>query len=850
MAEKLDFLTNEPVEGELLSELLALGPLTAEEALQYALEVGASLQKAHSAGQVHGGLSPQCVVITESGARLARPEVPTLASAPYRAPEQVRGGRADWRSDIFSYGTVLYEMVSGRKPFPGEGAELDEQITSRPAPSLGMEGPIPAAIEGVIAGCLEKDPARRRQRIQNAIIELKLVARSASRGTAVGPRPVVRRPVAAPMAAPASTAEPAPATSSWKPSLPSFPKWRQASAPQHAPAGGYVAYGSQAWATPANLFKRRAGIIGIGVLAVAATSVAAVFYLHQRPAQPVLRFAVTQPEHTSYPGMPAVSPDGRYLTFSAAGPEGKRLLWLRPLDALHATVIPGTEGGAAPFWSPNSQFIGFFANKSLKKVRINGGTPELICGSEATPGGGTWNRDDVILFAPGMADGLYKVPAGGGKPQPVLRLDPAKAERAYLWPQFLPDGKHFIFYAYTDNSETSGVYTSALEGGQSNRLFASQTNAVYSATADGDARNGYLLYMVERSLTAVPFNASRMETTGDAITLATDIGSLRSLSLAPISVSNNAVLVYQGVGAPSRQLVWTDRGGRQLAQAGEPGEWGPPRISPDGTRAVAGKLASDGKTSHLWILDSNGVATQITDGPYQDSYPVWSPDGARIAHQTKQENEYVVYVRPASPGSRADTIFRSVSPYPGKLLSDWSRDGRYLLFGMPGEGTHLDLWGISMADRRAGPIVNTVYDEGYAAVSPDGHWLAYQSSQIGSRFEVYIQPMDGIVNGTKRRWQISKGGGGLPRWRADSAELYFMTSDGRMMASSIRGGETEGTLEAGNPTLLFQTRPLPKTWNLYDVGPDGQKFLLNLPLEWSSTGPIMVVTNWTEKLKE
>ena len=845
MAEKLDFLTNEPIEGELLSERLASGALPAEEALQCALEIGAVLHRAHADGQVHGGLSPQCVVLTETGARLSKPEIPTLASAPYRAPEQVRGGRADWRSDIFSYGALLYEMVSGRRAFPGQGAELDEQITARPTTGLVPDGPVQAAIEGVIAGCLEKEPVRRRQRIQNAIIELKLAARSSPRAGAGVNRPL-RKPAVAPVPA-ASSEDPENATPapSWKPSMPSIPKWRQS--PGTAPKSGVPAYGSQGWATPASLFRRRFGVIGIASLAVAATSVAAVLYLHQKPAQPVLKFTVTQPENTTYPGMPAVSPDGRYLTFSAAGPEGKRLLWLRPLDALHATVIPGTEGGSAPFWSPNSQFIGFFAGKSLKKVRINGGTPELICGAEAMPGGGTWNRDDVILFAPGLADGLYKVPAGGGRSQQVLKLDTSKQERAYLWPQFLPDGKHFIFYAYTDSSESSGGYAGALDGSENRKLLPAQTNAVYSATADGDARNGYLLYMVERGLTAVAFNVSRMQTSGEPITLATDIGSLRSLSLAPISVSNNAVLVYQSVGAPTRQLVWLDRGGKQIAQAGEPGEWGPPRISPDGTRAVAGRASPDGKLAHLWILDSNGVATQVTDSTELESYPVWSPDGGRIAHQTRMGAEYVLYIRPASPGGKADAVFRSALP---KLLSDWTRDGKYIIFSSAGEGTHMDLWGISVADRHAGPIVNTVYDEGYGSVSPDGHWLAYQSSQIGNRFEVYVQPMEGVSNGTRRRWQISRGGGGLPRWRADSAELYYMTADGRIMSASVRGGEVEGTLEAGNPQLLFQTRPTPKTWNLYDVSPDGQKFLLNLPLEWSSTGPIMVVTNWTEKLKE
>lgn len=804
MAEtKLDFLTNEPIAGGLLAERLAVGPVPAGEALELALEIGGILHKAHANGQVHGNVSPFTVVLTGEGARLARPEAPTISSAPYRAPEQVRGGKVDWRSDIFSYGTLLYELVSGRRAFPGTGGELDEQIASLPPAGLTPEGPIQAAMAAVAAGCLEKDPARRRQRVQNAIIELKLAS-----------RPIPRQPApgASPVAAPTPTS-----VSSWKPS------------------------------PPASLFRRRFGAIGIAVLAVAATSVAVVLYLSRKPAAPVLKFTVTQPEHTTYPGMPAVSPDGRYLTFSAVGPEGKRLLWLQALDALNASVIPGTEGGSAPFWSPNSRFIGFFANKSLKKVRIAGGAPEPIGAAEAMPGGGTWNRDDVILFAPGLADGLYKVPATGGKPEPVVNVDPAKQERSYLWPQFLPDGKHFIFYAYTDNSETSGVYAGSLDSTSTQRLVVSQTNAVYSAAANGPATTGFLLYMVEGSLTAIGFNASRLETSGNPITLATDIGSLRSLSLAPISVSNNAVMVYQSVGASTRQLVWLDRGGRQMRQVGEPGGWGPPRISPDGTRVAAGRMGPDGKAAHLWVFDSNGVAAQITEGPQQEGNPIWSPDGSRVAYQSMLEGEYAIYTRPAAPDGRPDLLLRSAV---AKFPADWSRDGRYIIFTAPGAGTALDLWGVSTSERRAGPIRNTVYNEGYGAVSPDGRWLAYQSDETGGRYEIHVQPFGGLSPGTRRRYSISKGGGGLPRWRADGAELYYITPDGRVMAVAMRGGEAQATLEAGNPQMLFQTRPIPGTWNLYDVSPDGQKFLLNLPLEWASTGPMMVVTNWTGKLKE
>jgi Tol biopolymer transport system component len=589
-------------------------------------------------------------------------------------------------------------------------------------------------------------------------------------------------------------------------------------------------------------FWRRIWAIG-GVLLLAAVLVAAVLFLQRKQAPAVVKFDVRQPENTSYPGMPSVSPDGRYLTFSAVGPEGRRMLWLRPLDALHATVIKGTEGASAPFWSPDSESIAFFGGKDLKKVKTTGGAPENICQAEASPGGGSWNRDGVILFAPSLSDGLYRVAASGGRPQQVLKLDESKSERADLWPQFLPDGKHFVFYQQTDLTETSGVYVGSMDQPEYRRLFTSQTNAVYSAAAPQTPKTGYLLYINERNLMAQQFNSGRMETTEEPITLANDIGAVRSMALSPISVSTTGVLVYQGVGQPTRQMVWMDRGGKQLAVSGTPGNWGPPRISPDGNRAIVGKSGPDGGIAHLWLLDAGGGAEQMTDGPMHEGSPIWSPDGSRIAHFGKQGDAYDIFVRPAQVGSKAELLLKGTDR---KLPTDWSHDGKYIAFTVKGQGTEFDLWAYSVGDRRAAPILDTIYSEAFATVSPDGKWLAYQSDASG-RNEVYVQSFDGLSNDTKRRWKVSKDGG-LPHWRYDSGELLYMTSDGRIVSVSIHLG-ADGGIESGPPQTLFQTRPVPKTWNLYDAAPDGQRFLVNIPLEWTSALPITVVTNWTEKLK-
>jgi Tol biopolymer transport system component len=817
---EVGFASDERVSGELLVERLARGPLPPEEALRYAIEIGAALNRAHLRGLVHGGLSPFSVRIASTGARILPPlRGYDERAAPYRSPEQVRGEAPDWRSDVFAYGALLYEMARGRRAFPGEGAELNDAILEQPVAGLMAKSPIHAAMESVIAGCLEKDPARRRQRIQNAVIELKLAGGSWQRKAEV-PNQLPRRPAGI-----GTAAAPAPVG---HPKVPRRPAYVLPQPP-----------------VPEDAWRRRLWATGAVLISLAVLSIAAGLYLHQRPAASVLRFALSPPEHTSYPGTPSVSPDGRFLTFSAMGPEGRRMLWLQPLDALHANVIPGTEGGFAPFWSPDSNYIAFFANLSLKKVRIVGGAPETICRAEAMPGGGTWNRNGVILFAPNLTGGLYRVSENGGEPRPVLKLDSSKFERSDLWPQFLPDDKHFIFFGRTDLTDTTGVYAGTLDPPEYHRLFSSQTNAVYSGgAAGGSAKSGYLLFIHDRQLMVQPFDISNVALEGDPFTQADDIGAVQSMALAPISVSGNGILVYQSVGKPTKQLVWLDRGGKQIGQVAEPGDYGPPKISPDGGRVAVAKMGPDGVSANLWILDAAGNATRFTSTANREGSPVWSPDGSKIAFFSNAAGVDDIYVKPTSGEGRAEVFYASTLP---KYPTDWSRDGRYMLFGVVSPNTRSDVWAITTAGRKAAPVLDSINSESYATLSPDGKWLAFQSDESG-RTEVYVQLFEFAASGTRKRWLISSGGGSLPRWRADGAEIFYTTSGGRMMAVSVH--PAGGDLQFETAHMLFQTRPIPGSWNLYDVSPDGQRFLVSLPLEWSSAAPITVVTNWTEKLKE
>jgi hypothetical protein len=857
--QDLDFLDRQPVEGQFLSDRLAFGALAAEEALQYAIEIGGCLNKAHARGMVHGCLSPRLVALTANGAVvLAPPTHPGADTAAYRAPEQVRGEQPDTRSDVFAFGAILYEMVAGTKAFLGEGQQLSHSILQDPTPTLTLRSPIYDAMAGVIAGCMEKSPGARRQRIQNAVIELRFASKAPGRSSAAPrfvPAPQPHREAngsspALPMPAPAIQ-RPGPKARPLEPPRaeqfffkPGEPVARPR--PMIQPPTLGTLFASEGRLSLSGFRFRLVAFIAGCLVIVAGVAVGAVLYFRPQAAPAVMRFSVPAPEHTAFPGSPAVSPDGRNLTFSAQGPEGKRTLWLRPLDAIRSTPIAGTEGGTNPFWSPDGQHLAYFAARSLRTVRLKDLATETICKVEGMNGGGSWNKDGTILFSRGPDDGLYRVAAkAGSTPTPVLKVNPVKNETGYLWPHFLPDDKHFIFFVQTDATETTGVYGGTLEPAEYHLLFASETNAVYSALPDSSGqKNGYLLYISGRKLMGQGFNAPRMGLAGEPMPLADEIGAVRSLSLAPISVANNATLVYQSTGKPTRRMVWFDRNGNEISEVPDAGEWGPARISPDGKRAVAAKLGASDEPAEIWFVEP-GKSTQLTTTAAHERSPVWSPDGLKIVSSVKgkEEGNYDLYVMPAE-GGKPDLLFRSSLE---KAPTDWSRDGRYVFFNVATDSTKWDVWAVSTADRRAGAILDTVNSERDAVLSPDGKWLAYDSDENG-RIEVYVQAFNGIVSENMKRWKVSNGGGGTPKWSGDGKELFYITASGRVMAAAVRASGDEFDVDA--PVKLFQTRTIPKIWNLFESSPDGQRFLVNLPLEWANSSQIMVVTNWTEKLKE
>jgi Tol biopolymer transport system component len=830
------FLVLEHLEGETLASRLGRGPMPPEEALPFATQIALALAQAHRQGVIHRDLKPANVVLTRNGAKLldfglakqGPQAVPPMSSAlmteaspltaagtivgtwQYMAPEQLEGAEADARSDIFAFGAMMYEMMTGRRAFEGRSqASLIAAIMSTQPPALSAVVPgVPSPLDRVVRRCLAKDPDDRWQSAADLASELKwITGRDAPEGDSLSG---VTAPSVAGVAVPGSTpGATAPAIES-----------REAGKSRRLGRERLV------WA-----------VLTIALLATIAALAARSFLGSGMPPRRVTA-ALLPPAGATFDTRyaPAISPDGEMVASVVIGAEGKSSLYLRRLERDEIRQLPDSENAAHPFWSPDSRWIGFFSNGKLRKVDTAGGPAIALCdGYDGR--GGAWNRDGVIIFQPRFSDPLFKVAAGGGTPEPLTKLDDGQFHISHRFPTFLPDGRRFLFYVVAttnpSTSEHSGIYLGSLDSPEIRRVLRVDSRMAY---AQGD-----LLYKRGSTLMAQPFDPESATLTGDPLPLAAGVsGGAYSWGGADFSVSDQGVLAYRsGSGEGQTELVWLDRSGKRVGQLGPADYYYDLRISRDGRKMAVnvGKDAGD-----LWLHDlERDVRTRFTFDPADDNAPIFSPDGALIAFVSARNGMGELYARDTQGTGQDVLLFPSLGTQ--LTAGDWSPDGRSIIFSSLSRKTHFDLWTYSVQDKKAEPWLEGPLDQTHARFSPNGRWVAYESNESGHE-EIYVQTFPEKGGG---RWQVSRSGGSAPTWRADGKEIYFIGSDDSLMAADVR---IEGTFDAGTPHPLFRAQFRSSIGMTYDVDPDGQRFLANTSKETDRSGQsVTVVLDWPAILR-
>jgi serine/threonine protein kinase/Tol biopolymer transport system component len=809
--EGIDYLVMEYLEGETLERRLQRGPLPADLALKYAVEISDALDKAHRLGVTHRDLKPANIMLTQSGTKLldfglakvnygtqlsaVLSQMPTnpgktaegtiLGTLQYMPPEQLEGKDTDARADIFAFGAVVYEMVTGKKAFEGTSqASLIAAILDRePTPILDLQPDAPPAIEHLIRRCLAKKPEDRWQTALDVHHEIAWIAQDLSRS----------RPK--PSAAPASVTR---------------PSRRSLFA---VIAGSIVVTALITAAATTWIARSRGPSAQVGIARVSVSIV------------PGVKLDLALPEI-------ALSPDGTQLVYAGVR-DNVRELYLRSIDNPDATVIPGTEGGDQPFFSPDGQWVGFFATQGkLRKASIRGGAAQTLLNDVGNMRGATWAADGTIYFAPTGLSGIWKIPPGG-KPEEVTKLDRQKGEVSHRFPQILPDGKHILFEVWTGpGSEERYVDVQSVDTGIRQRLVQSAQTPRYVSA-------GFLVFSRDQILMAAPFDLAHLTLTADPVQL---IEHARQREGTQYAVSDTGRLAYiTAAGRQEGRLVWVNRKGEAEPLPLPPRNYqGEAVLSDDGSKAAVG---INGGSVGLWIYDFSRatLAPLVTpDGSTQAA--VWTPDGKRIVYRGTRKGFRNLFWKPVDGLGNEERLTTSENfQTPGS----WSPDGRWLAFWEVDPVTRSDIWVIDMSgDRKPVPFINTSASEANPHFSPDGRWIAYTSDESG-KSEVYVSRFPGPPS----KIPISNNGGTEPAWSRNKRELLYRNGT-KMMAVDV---QLSPAFSAGAPHMLFDS-PYAFTVNgisAFDTSLDGQRLLMIQPGE-TGVAPTQIdlVLNWFEELRQ
>lgn len=809
------YVISEPFERPTLRQLLAAGALPVARAVDYALQMAQGLAAAHERGVVHRDLKPENVVIgadgrvritgfglasltqTESALAGVKATAPgsTLGTPAYMSPEQVRGLPPDPRSDMFTFGAIVYEMITGTRAFGGDTPVETLTAVAKSDPPKLASADVPPVLARMVDLCLSKHPGAR--------------------------------PSAADVAGVLHQ-------------LSQLPTALAAAHPQPAEAGLHLGRPAEAGLHDRRPARRLVPIlVGIGIVALGIAAGPAILRSLQTawsgtvvgpsPAAPLATMMMPDRPINEF----ALAPNGERLAFTAVDGSGTRRLWVRSLTVTGEQPLPNTEGAASPFWSPDSRFIAYYADGALRKISADGGEPMVLADAGAASAG-AWNSDGIIVF-PRLEDGgpLYRVSADGGTPAPVTGL--RDGESAHAWPVFLPDGRRFFYTILPAREGEPAVHVGSLDSTERQLVFS---NAARLAVADA-----YVVFIRDEALTVQPFDAETLTPRGDPIQVGeTDSAASPGEGVRAFSLSTEGILAYQNgpTAAPGRsRLVWFDRSGSELAAIGEPADYGDISLSPNGALAAVTVRAPGAGAADIVALDlETGMPTPITSDPADDTAPVWSPDNRRLLYASTRRGTNDIFQK-AATGTGTDVVI--VDGQGDQIPYDWSRDGRYLLFqtNQPGAvaGGNFDLWARPLPGGRAFAYLRTVHAATRPKLAPDRRWVAYTSLENG-RDDVYVARFP-RYDGRRR---VSAGGGSWPRWRRDGEELFYVAPDGQLMVVPVDDGTP------GKALPLFQIRVKPDRGYPYDVAPDGVRILVNTPGEGNVARPVTLV-DWRQSVQ-
>ncbi len=810
-----DYLVMELLEGETLADRLRKGPLPLKQALEYGIEIAGALEKAHKNGIVHRDLKPGNIMLTKSGTKLldfglaksatgmgaaafASAETITtpltgegkiVGTYQYMAPEQIQGQTADARTDIFALGAVLYEMVTGQRPFKGKSqiTVMSAILESEPEPISTLKAMTPLTLDHAIQRCLAKDPEERWQSARDLALELK---------------------------------------------------WLSGSQPAVVPLKAESRIGALwvAWA--------------VALIAVLAGAFLAFAYLRKTPVEgAVVRLTIPPPDGGAFVFHEPVagawlSPDGDNVAFVARIGKGRPHLWVRPLSSFLARPLPGTEDAGFAFWSPDSRNLGFFAQGQLQRIAVAGGRPQVLCGTDSLRGA-SWGRKDVIIFAK-VGGGILRVPASGGTPEQVTKPDSNRREGTHRWPSFLPDGNHFMFMAAFQGpvSDENVFYLASLDGKPARILGHGSSPIVYGS--------GYLLYVSGNVLMGRPFDPVKLDYAGEETPIAEGVEFDSLLSSAVFSVSDNGRLLYQAGKGVTHSLWLLDPTGRPTKNiaSGTPGA--APTFSPNGKAIVYDSMSPDFGKIDLWMQDlASGTRTRLaTDDLVLGSHSaIWSKDGKFLAYVSAKSGARAIYIRTVNQLAQEEKRWQpKLDDY--FVLNDWTPDHKWLIVTIePRNSTLFHIALLAVAGNDDPVSLLEMKDASVAAgqVSPDGHWIAYRSGD-SPHYEIYISSFP-VPTG---RFQVSSDGGVAPRWRYDGKALYYLAPRDKLMVAELKEGVgslqvTSTRVFSETPQSNYLTAA---GVHQYDVARDGSRFVIDSVDIEDSLVPLNVVLNWPEELKK